>query len=161
MSLHDLHKVIQTVMGWDNEHLHQFAKGKTLYYASPEDPPLKEKISELLKNEKDKISYEYDFGDGWDHTIKLEKIITVDKKLKHPVCLTGKRNCPIEDCGGPGGYETFLEKLKNQEISDDVDDDDEDEDEWGFPTDFDPEDFDLERINGYLKVDDYGCFDMF
>ena len=31
MLLSDLHKVIQSVMGWTNSHLHQFIKDETYY----------------------------------------------------------------------------------------------------------------------------------
>jgi hypothetical protein len=73
------------------------------------------KISSLLISEKDKIKYEYDFGDSWEHDVILEKITDVTEKPKHAVCVAGKRNCPPEDCGGIWGYEDLLEILKNPE----------------------------------------------
>jgi hypothetical protein len=57
--------------------------------------------------------YEYDFGDGWEHIIKLEKILPRDDQIDYPKCVTGKRACPPEDCGGSGGYERLLDIISN------------------------------------------------
>jgi len=70
------------------------------------------KISDLLTKKKEKIIYEYDFGDGWEHDVIVEKILPVDEKFKYPICLEGKMNCPPEDCGGIWGYSDMLEILK-------------------------------------------------
>ncbi|MCK4797440.1 MAG: hypothetical protein KAT05_08670 [Spirochaetes bacterium] len=49
------------------------------------------------------MNYEYDFGDGWEHVIALEKIIDSAEKFKIK-CIKGEMCCPPEDCGGIGGY---------------------------------------------------------
>jgi hypothetical protein len=77
--LSDFHKIIQTTMGWTNSHLHQFIKNGTFYTRKMVDDDLwdemdnfdykKMKILDLLKKEKEKIIYEYDFGDSWEHDI--------------------------------------------------------------------------------------------
>ena len=123
--LPDLHKIIQTTMGWTNSHLHQFEKNETYYqertddeefWNEQEDVDYKDtKTSDLLKKEKEKVIYEYDFGDGWEHDIKLEKILPCDDKSEYPVCLEGKMNCPPEDCAGIGRYYRLLEILKDPE----------------------------------------------
>ena len=56
-----------------------------------------------------KARYIYDYGDDWEHDIKLEKILISDPKSKYPLCTGGKRACPPEDCGGVWGYYDFLE----------------------------------------------------
>lgn len=121
--LSDLHIIIQITIGWTNSHLHQFIKDRTYYMERMADDDLwdemenvdysKVKISDLLKKEKDKMIYVYDFGDNWQHNIILEKIENkgVDKKI--PICLTGKNNCPPEDCGGIWGYYNMLGILKH------------------------------------------------
>jgi len=154
MLLSDLHKVIQLTMGWTNSHLHQFKKGKTFYSMKNENDPFpylgsskdykKIRINNLLINEKDTIEYEYDFGDGWEHKIVLEKILPYNKETKLPICLAGKMNCPPEDCGGIYGYMDILEILKNpkhEEYENFI--------EW-LGGDFDPEAFDKDDINEYL-----------
>jgi len=163
--LSDFHKIIQSSMGWTNSHLHQFIKNQIFYTERmPDDDTweemnnvdyVKTKISDLLKKEKDKIVYEYDFGDGWEHDVLLEKILPFDEKLKYPVCLAGKMNCPPEDCGGVWGYSDLLEILKNpkhEEYDSYI--------EW-LGGAFDPEHFDKEAINEILLTEDYGCIELF
>ena len=148
--LADFHYIIQAVMGWTNSHLHQFEKGG-IYYA-PEDFELegskdyeKVHLHTLISREKEKITYEYDFGDGWRHEITLEKILPFSESTKVPVCTAGKRNCPPEDCGGVWGYAELLET-----ISDPKHPDYEDMIEW-LGDEFDPEHFDIEEINSDLE----------
>ena len=167
LPLADLHKVIQTVMGWENEHLHQFIKDRKFYSVQMENDfdwnekensdykKLKLKINKLIANPKDKIQYEYDFGDGWLHEIELEQILPVDPAIKYPVCIEGKNNCPPEDCGGPWGYMDLLEAAKNKRSKAYKE-----YKEW-LGEDFDPEEFDMNEINELLQEKNYGCFDWF
>ena len=57
--------------------------------------------------------YSYDFGDNWEHELRVEKAEAVSAELRHPLCLDGARACPPEDCGGPPGYQELLEALTN------------------------------------------------
>ncbi|MDO9547916.1 MAG: plasmid pRiA4b ORF-3 family protein [Candidatus Marinimicrobia bacterium] len=160
--LSDLHKIIQTVMGWGNGHLNQFIKDG-IYYSLPYGDEWFEfdsidytgkRINELLLNEGDKLIYEYDFGDRWEHEIRLEQILHPETPLKHPVCIKGKRNCPPEDCGGVWGYADMLEILDNPQHKQY-----EDVIEWSGG-EFDPDYFNLDEISEMLKEDDFGCFDF-
>lgn len=136
--------------------MHQFIKGNE-FYSEPDDESFVEtidyrkiRLNHILTQEKMSFSYEYDFGDGWEHKIVLEKILS-DQKLKHPICLDGKRKCPPEDCGGSGGYESLLKIIsdpKNNEYEEMI--------EW-LGGKFDPNSFDIEEINEMLKEKDYGC----
>lgn len=163
MLLSNFHCVIQTSMGWTNSHLHQFIKNRQYYQERHPDDDYWEEfnnvdyqdimLSELLTREKERITYEYDFGDGWRHEIILEKILPADKKMHYPVCIKGKNCCPPEDCGGVWGYENMLNILKNP--------DDEEYDsykEW-LGEEFDPKEFDMDTVNVFLKTEDFGCFD--
>lgn len=107
----------------------------------------KYKVRDVLKNAGDKILYEYDFGDNWQHLITLEKILPFDKDQFLPVCIKGKRGCPPEDVGGPWGYADFLERWNNE-------DDPEYQElrEW-VEDDFEPEICDLFEINANLIED--------
>jgi hypothetical protein len=120
----DLHSAIQDVFGWSGGHLHQFwtkfpyssRDAKTIGYPFPDAENLidgrKIKITEYFKNVKDKMFYEYDFGDGWIHSIVLEKILEKTAKEEYPQCVGGENACPPDDCGGIGGYYDLLEILK-------------------------------------------------
>ncbi len=151
LTLFKLHKVLQVVMGWTDSHLHHFIIGKT-YYGEP-DPLFgsdtvnekRVKLAQLPLKEKSKIFYEYDFGDGWEHEILIEKIGPATEGKNAPVCLNGKRACPPEDIGGIWGYADFLEAVHDPKHPDH-----EGMLEWVGDR-FDPEAFDLEEINRYLE----------
>ena len=153
ISLHQLHTILQIVMGWTNSHLHQFIIDDE-YYGEPDE---EDGYSEELKNEKRyrlnqfvarkgfKFIYEYDFGDSWEHTVHVEAILPVQKGAQYPVCLKGKRACPPEDVGGVWGYEELLEAVSNSKHPEH-----EEMLEW-FDEDFDPEFFDIEDVNLGLR----------
>jgi len=165
ISLDALHDVLQISMGWTNSHMHQFVDRDGVIYAQSYDdefmPSLGNKmieesavlLSEVLKKEKDWIKYEYDFGDGWEHKIILEKMLPHKKNQFSVVCIKGKRACPPEDCGGPWGYAHMLEQLAAPE------DDEEYAEllEW-LGDDFEPESFDLEETNEILQEIFKGVF---
>lgn len=125
-----LHCAIQDAMGWSDSHLHgfRFVNKKNNYRTINIGLPLPDDDVECMENLIDertariadyfgKISkqcaYEYDFGDGWEHTIALEKIISAEPKEKYPKIIAGANACPPEDCGGIGGYYDMLEALKD------------------------------------------------
>jgi hypothetical protein len=151
VSLPQLHRAIQVAMGWTDSHLHQFiVEGEC--YGMP-DPDLDElemldetrvKLGQIMKREKDSIIYEYDFGDGWEHKITLEKILPFDPKVSLPQCVKGKGACPPEDVGGIWGYAEFLKA-----IADPSHPEHEEFKEW-VGGDFDPQLFDIEEVNGML-----------
>ena len=156
MKLHRLHRVIQDVMGWYDCHLHHFLTDSARYSEPDPDefdfgfgpPTLNEKrytVSHLAAVEKSKFIYEYDFGDGWQHKIVLEKILPPDESFKHPVCLAGVNACPPEDCGGIGGYDNLKEILANPEHSE------HEQMKMWLDRDFDPALFDLDGVNVVLR----------
>ena len=123
INFQELHAIIQGAMGWTNSHLHAFTDRKRSFSIGiPEDEDFgmmevtdgrKKKISTLLKKENDQLLYEYDFGDGWEHTIELQKILPADDKLSYPYLLTGKGKCPPEDCGGIWGYYNMVKAIND------------------------------------------------
>ena len=156
-TLADLHYVLQTAMGWYNCHLHEFQIGG-ICYSDPEfdvhgELGAKDEgeytLDEVIQRENMKFRYSYDFGDDWQHVITVEKIIPENEldpeDLGQPVCLKGKRACPPEDCGGAWGYESLLMVLNDPE-----DPEHEELKEWLGP--FDPEEFDLKKINTELGL---------
>lgn len=122
-TLDELHEWIQTAMGWENAHLHRFeVEGKQ--YGDPEMlddgfgdakvlDSLEVELAELFDRPwpVKKLSYEYDFGDGWLHEVTFEGVVDSPRGKKPPCCLEGERACPPEDIGGVGGYACFLEAI--------------------------------------------------
>lgn len=158
MTLPRLHRCLQEVMGWDDYHLHMFvakgAYGERIDYGEldPEygdDGTRNEKrvrLDKLVAEPKDRFVYEYDFGDGWDHDIVVEKVLPADPSVQYPICLTGKRACPPEDVGGIWGFAEYLQALADPEHPEH-----EDRVEWGGG-DYDPLEFDLEYVNARLRA---------
>ena len=118
LKLDRLHLVVQAVMPWTNSHMHQFIVGRTCYgrpdpdFAGPDSQALNEKkftVADIAPAAKKKFIYEYDFGDGWEHEIVVEKILPPDAGFKRVVCLAGENACPPDDCGGIPGYYQMLE----------------------------------------------------
>ena len=161
IKLPDLHKIIQTVMGWTNSHLHQFIIGNR-YYSLPDDESFCEavdyrriKLDSLCNTPKSKFIYEYDFGDGWEHSIVIEKILPREKNTYYPICIDGKRSCPPEDCGGTFGYENLITIINNPEH--------EEYDEmmeW-LGDYFDPKEFNIDEVNEFLREKNFGCVELF
>jgi hypothetical protein len=120
-----LHCTIQVAMGWQDCHLYAFrTKNRRIEIPDPDDmwdsswsnSPKPEDSANVLFSKVakvgDKLMYEYDFGDGWEHTVLIEKAIkTDDISARKAECLKGKRACPPEDCGGPWGYQNLLEVM--------------------------------------------------
>jgi len=120
-TLHQLHLIIQAAMGWYNCHLHSFSIAGIEYGQPHPDDDLvvrdskSVKLSQVVVGEKFKFFYTYDFGDSWEHEILVEKHLPAVSNVQYPVCTTGKRACPPEDCGGPWGYAELLEVLNDPE----------------------------------------------
>lgn len=150
-TLQILHHIIQMVMGWTDTHLHEF-EIDGLSYGNPDidESNFEDEsdyfLDEVLEKEGQKIHYLYDFGDSWEHTLVLEKILDPEEGQDYPRCLAGKRACPPEDVGGVWGYQRMLEA-----ISDPGDPEHEEYLEW-LGEEFDPEYFDLEEVNKILRI---------
>ena len=150
-TLGKLHRILQVVMGWEDYHLHQFIIGGA-YYGEPHPDygfEMKDerevKLNQVVSGEKSRFTYEYDFGDSWEHELLVEKILPLEEGKHYPVCLKGKRACPPEDCGGIWGYYNLLEAIQNPNHPEH-----EELLEW-VGEGFDPEEFDLDGINQVLK----------
>jgi hypothetical protein len=153
----DLHGTIQDAMGWDGGHLHGFTverkttKRPILIGSPSRDSYFKtksertERIVDWLGTKCKQLLYTYDYGDNWDHTVLLEKILPAEQSVDYPRCIAGKRACPPEDCGGIWGYQDMLEIL-----ADPTHPDYKDTREWfGLEDDdepFDPDHFDPNEI---------------
>lgn len=103
-------------------------------------------LNKFLIKEGITFNYLYDFGDNWDHSIFVEKILDKDESKTYPTCIEGARACPPEDSGGVYGYEEMLGIKKNKKhprykeliVG------------W-LGKDFDPEKFSIEEVNKKLK----------
>jgi len=151
ITLSNLHDLLQLAMGWTDSHLHEFLfRGQCYGPTGPERrvaeaiDERKVRLNQLLVRVGAKIVYTYDFGDGWEHGIVLEKGLPVDPNMTYPAATGGRGACPPEDCGGIGGFYSLLESLQNprhpqhEELL-----------EW-VGEDYDPKKFSIEAINQVL-----------
>jgi hypothetical protein len=154
LSLADLHDVLQLAMEWQDCHLHDFRIGPTRFGKPDRDEKLLEmprtgdestaRLSRVLGRVGAKAVYTYDFGDGWEHSIVVEKVLPPDAEHAYPTCVDGKRHGPPEDCGGVPGFCNLLEALGDPEH------DQYDEMRDWLGDDFDPEAFSVDEINRRL-----------
>jgi site-specific recombinase XerC len=118
----DLHYIIQIAMGWTDSHLHRFIINGEEYGVAQiggisfTSNPHKVQLADFHLGEKHRFFYEYDFGDDWQHEILVEKILTSKSNNLDPVCISGKRACPPEDCGGAERFMAMVQKQKNRSV---------------------------------------------
>jgi diadenosine tetraphosphate (Ap4A) HIT family hydrolase len=154
VTLHQLHLVLQAAMGWENDHLYQFAwAGLVIAEPSSEVDPLtfpdldshRTRLATVAARIGTTFVYEYDFGDSWEHDLVVERLLSAEKAVRYPLCLAGQRACPREDCGGTSGYEDLVQALsdsgheRHAELR-----------EWAGEA-YDPEAFDLAATNRALR----------
>ncbi|MGB8313902.1 MAG: plasmid pRiA4b ORF-3 family protein [Aestuariivirga sp.] len=123
-SLLALHEVIQAVMLFENYHLFDFATGtrgaETRYIIpDPNDDfadddfgdtmdASKTELGTLIEVGIKRLTYAYDFGDNWQHTILIEAVAAADPTIIYPRFIEGANRAPPEDVGGIHGFENFL-----------------------------------------------------
>lgn len=155
-------------MGWLGYHQHEFTKDDIDYVSTSskeyyDDEGLNREyydfndftLGDLLKKKGDQMTYTYDLGDVFQHTLTLREVHRYTRRNGRPIVpdyyITGGRNsCPPDDVGGIGGYEHMLKVLddpEDEEFSSFVD--------W-LPDDFDPYEFHIQearkRIWDFLRT---------
>jgi hypothetical protein len=156
-TLASLHHYLQWVMGWNDSHAHEFQVGEGIVapdwwirevgldretgdYRDERRVSVAAVVAQLgLRGE---FEYRYDMGDGWQHRIVIEPLPPAtleDPQL--PVCVAGENACPPDDVGGTHGYEHFLQAMRDRQHEQH-----EDMLRWAGGA-FDPQGFDLNRIN--------------
>lgn len=190
LTLFGLHRVIQIAFGWEDYHLDAFRvhgrrfgtqwTGKR-HHLVEDGKILRElTLADLSLRVRQRMMYEYDFGDFWEHEVRVEAREQPSADKPWPVCTDGARAGPPEDIGGPGGYERLLERLDDVRFdqgnglddfldeNDTSDGEEDDGEEWtpadraGFdgPDDpllrYDPDSVDRRAINLALKAEFVG-----
>jgi hypothetical protein len=158
-TLWQFHHYIQGAFGWENAHLYAFRIDGVSYSSSDpmddwfdddfcDEDASETRLSEVVASDAKKFSftYDYDFGDSWEHKIVFEGSVPMEKDKRCPICLDGRRACPPEDIGGVWGYEEFL-----QIIADRNDERREEMLEWHGCA-FDPEAFDADAATAKMQM---------
>jgi hypothetical protein len=154
LTLEQLHHVLQRAMGWEDCHMHDFRIGQQRFgkpdpmeqaFGGPRTASERTaRLFSVLGRVGAKAVYTYDFGDGWQHQIVVEKRLAPEPERAYPACLAGERHGPPEDCGGIPGFYNLLEATsdpgheQHEELLD-----------W-LGDNFDPEAFSVTEINRRL-----------
>jgi hypothetical protein len=151
MWLSRLHDSIQIIFDWFDYQTHAFnlddlrfgnpLKRDTLTIEDDRDVTL----ADLDLEHRDRFTYGYHFGEGWQVAIKVEKTGKIAKGVTYPHCAAGELAGPPEDCGGLDAYHDMLACIKepHSELGREWL-------EWLGP-DYDPSACDVEKINKSLK----------
>ncbi|AXS82483.1 plasmid pRiA4b ORF-3 family protein [Marinobacter sp. Arc7-DN-1] len=154
----DLHRIIQLAMGWQACHLHMFQAGDDRLIGDPAEDfdgmlnfqdETMVAVSAVLNKEGQALTYDYDFGDSWEHEVRLEKVLPGDQGEPLPRCIKAVRQCPPEDVGGLPGFYDFLEAMEDAAHPEHVA-----VREWMGGEWFEPEFVDLDDINQALAKRD-------
>ena len=113
-----LHQTLQAALGWTDTHLFEI-RARDIGWGIPDldfgDGPLDARKATLASIVEDTgaktLRYLYDFGDGWEHTIKIERLVDPLPGVSYPRLVEASGRCPPEDVGGPWGYAEFLNAL--------------------------------------------------
>ncbi len=123
-TFYELHRAIQDAFGWLDYHLFEFrhpGNARRSVAGIPDPDLLDDRHTPDAKRVylKDHFwvgrgllgpqwyEYEYDFGDGWTHEVKLRGEVSVPETFKRRL-IGGELAGPPEDCGGPHGYERMV-----------------------------------------------------
>ena len=174
LTLDEIHKALQTAVGWRDSHLHSFTdtdpyvrlravngivreprRWVSLDLLEDNDEDLPETdwtLGQILTPESGPLFYEYDFGDGWIHRLELTGSVPTPANAPRARLLDGARRAPLEDCGGIGGYHDLLDTLADPGH----------EDHRGLQAwvawtagpwqEFDPEKLDIDAVNNELTL---------
>ena len=124
ISFVDLDRVIEYLFGWQHSHLYEFRQEDISIMEEPEEgeEDAKEELIDDWFVEKEKWLYTYDFGDNWEHTILVEKIVEYEERF--PIVVKSKGPNMIEDCGGIWSFFDIIDQA---------------------------EPFDMEKANAYMR----------
>jgi len=151
MWLSRLHDSIQIAFDWFDYQTHAFALDD-LKFGNPvkRDELIVEDdrdvtLGDLNLVSRDKMTYEYQIGEGWRVDVRVEKATTASKGAYYPLCIAGERAGPPEDCGGLDAFHDMLACLK--EPASDLGR------EWlgWLGPDYDPGACDLDKVNRALR----------
>ena len=116
-TLFDLYFTLINAMGWNDSHLHAYIVDDVWYSAPFHDiEPLgiDERtitVGEALPKVGSSMTWLYDMGDNWAHTVEVVAIGEPEPDTTSPVVIGGERACPPDDCGGVGGYMEVLDTI--------------------------------------------------
>lgn len=151
LTLKDLHGVIQAAMRWTNSHLYQYQVGRETipgpgmggmgFGAAPTIGAGRISLADLAEGGIKRFRYVYDMGDGWEHDIRIEKVLAGDPSVAYPRFIDGAMRAPPDDSGGIPGFYAFLDAINDAKHPE--------HDHWTewYGGTFDPDDIEADRVH--------------
>ena len=155
----DLHYTLQIAFGWSDAHLNRFhihGQDYGVYHdggISFSNNPNQVKLSDFRFRINEHFLYEYDFGDCWQHEVRVEARLALETKRTYPGCIGGQRRTPPEDCGGPLAFMAQRDTVASRadDLIEDIRDDLEANDIEAIRDRFE----DIDELREWLSLDDF------
>src|SRR5713101_998646 len=144
-----LHLTLQAAIGWTNSHLYEI-RARDVRWSTPYPDAdwgndfldaRKACLVDVLEDVGTKtLRYLYDFGDGWEHTTKIERIADAVPGVAYPRLVEAAGRCPPERRRRSRRYAELLQAIddpkheRHAELKDWIGDD------------FDPKTVDTDRL---------------
>ena len=118
-----LHYILQIAFGWTDEYLHRFVVHGKAYgifrvggtgFSDDADSVT---LLDLGLRVRERFRYEYNFFDHWQVHVLVEKITEYEIEQTYPICIEGKRNGPIEDCGGAWAFQELRQEFSEAAVA--------------------------------------------
>jgi hypothetical protein len=96
-TLANLHHAIQIAFGWSDFHLHRFRiHGRDhgvnrVGGLSFSGDVRSVRLADFQFRPDERFLYDYDFGDGWQHLVRVERRLPLEPRRTYPVCVDGRR----------------------------------------------------------------------
>ncbi len=121
ITLAKLHRILQTVMGWTNTHLHRFLIRGAQYEMPDEGDVVLRKMIDGRKQQAQRCRLGSSLAVYLRVRFRRRVAARAPRRrhsfpggrVRYPVCLAGARACPPEDVGGALGYQSLLEAIHN------------------------------------------------
>src|SRR2546422_5314327 len=87
-------------LGWSDSHLNRFLiQGREYGVAhlggiSFDDDPRRVRVVDLALRPRERFLYEYDFGDGWQHDVRVETMLDPGTRARLPG-VRGRAPCGV------------------------------------------------------------------
>jgi len=155
----DLHYTLQIAFGWSDAHLNLFHihgqdygvyhDGGTSFSTQSDQV----RLCDFRSRINERFRYEYDFGDCWQHEVRVEARLALDDKGTCPCCIGGKRRAPPEGCGGPLAFMTRRNAVPShvEDLLEDIQDDLDAKDIEAIRD----RGVDIEALRDWLTLDDF------
>eukprot|EP01017_Pseudomicrothorax_dubius_P007744 TRINITY_DN1244_c0_g1_i1.p1 TRINITY_DN1244_c0_g1~~TRINITY_DN1244_c0_g1_i1.p1 ORF type:complete len:218 (-),score=38.18 TRINITY_DN1244_c0_g1_i1:139-792(-) len=127
-SLDRVMKTFIIAMGWSGAYESVLSLGEQSWTLSPWfQNGIYEALHNIRLQVENKMTFVYDRETRWTHSVVVKKIhkmteesVTSDPRLKDalrcPIVIQARNACPPEDIGGMSHYNSFLKKLRSNEL---------------------------------------------